>query len=159
MVYSLDRNLTFDPYLLDENVTPARIKEAIRNEEYLEAVMLSLRLNEERLIVEAVESTPAADVAVVAPNLPMVYVVKLLEFLAQHVGKTRHVEFYLVWVKSLLWAHTLELKRTQAQKPAFAAVVRNLMRNLNVSFVGYVTSVICRAKLLAFFLSCLKVWG
>ncbi|CAG0915029.1 unnamed protein product [Notodromas monacha] len=133
VMYSLDRNLTFDPYLLEENITPARIRSAIENAEYGEALAFALRLNEENCILEAIESTPVEDIGIIAPSLPVLYVVKLLEFLGQHFAATAHVEFYLTWIRTLLWSHALDLKRSRSSNVKLPGIIRNLMRNLQLA--------------------------
>jgi len=61
LVYSLDQNVTFDPFELDVTVTPDRVRQAVTDREYLTGVMLAFRLNERPLITHAVERVPPAD--------------------------------------------------------------------------------------------------
>ena len=61
LIYSLDQNMTFDPFQLDITVTPDRVREAVSDHEYLTAVMLAFRLNEHSLICHAVEHVPPSD--------------------------------------------------------------------------------------------------
>jgi len=61
LVYSLDQSMTLDPFELDVTVTPERVRQAVSDLEYLTAVMLAFRLNEQALIRHAVEHVPPAD--------------------------------------------------------------------------------------------------
>ena len=53
--------LVFDPYDLSEEVTPDGISQAITEQKYLRALVMSFRLNEAQLIAKAVEAVPLAD--------------------------------------------------------------------------------------------------
>jgi len=61
LVYSLDQSVTFDPFELDVSVTPDRVHQAVTDREYLTAVMMAFRLNEQALIRHAVEHVLPAD--------------------------------------------------------------------------------------------------
>jgi hypothetical protein len=61
LVYSLDQNLVFDPYDLEIEITPVNIKKTLDNKEYSTALILSFRLNENKLIQEVLESIPYSD--------------------------------------------------------------------------------------------------
>ena len=60
-MYSLDQNLVFDPYDLEIEITPVNIKKTLDNKEYSTALILSFRLNENKLIQEVLESIPYSD--------------------------------------------------------------------------------------------------
>lgn len=61
LVYSLDQNLVFDPYDLEIEITPVNVKKTLDNKEYSTALILSFRLNENKLIQEVLESIPYSD--------------------------------------------------------------------------------------------------
>jgi hypothetical protein len=61
LVYSLDQNLVFDPYDLEIETTPVNVKKTLDNKEYSTALILSFRLNENKLIQEVLESIPYSD--------------------------------------------------------------------------------------------------
>jgi periodic tryptophan protein 2 len=48
----------FNPYELEMDVTPAKVRQAIINEEFTEAIAMAIKLNQEKLVTEAVEKTP-----------------------------------------------------------------------------------------------------
>ena len=58
LVYSLDKNLFFDPFDLDMDITPDNVKKTLKDKEYTTALMLAFRLNEQNLIEEVVENIP-----------------------------------------------------------------------------------------------------
>lgn len=58
LIYSLDSQILFDPFELDTSVTPGRVREALRQREFTRAILLALRLNEHKLVQEALEAVP-----------------------------------------------------------------------------------------------------
>ena len=60
-MYSLDHNLVFDPFDLDIDVTPASVRATLGRHEYVTALMLALRLNEQPLVEEVIENVPVTD--------------------------------------------------------------------------------------------------
>lgn len=58
MVFSLDKGVIFDPYYLSLEVTPKSIRECLKNEEYSTSLIMSLKLNEYKLIQEIIEKIP-----------------------------------------------------------------------------------------------------
>lgn len=50
--------MLFDPFELDTGVTPARIRAALRQQDYTRAILMAFRLNERKLLQEALESVP-----------------------------------------------------------------------------------------------------
>lgn len=50
--------MLFDPFELDTGVTPVRIRAALRQQDYTRAILMAFRLNERKLLQEALESVP-----------------------------------------------------------------------------------------------------
>lgn len=50
--------MLFDPFELDTSVTPARIRAALRQQDYTRAILMAFRLNERKLLQQALESVP-----------------------------------------------------------------------------------------------------
>jgi hypothetical protein len=71
---SSDANTDFDPIDLDLHVTPANVADAMSQGEHMQALLLALRLNEKPLLRRVYESVPVERIAVMAANLPRVYV-------------------------------------------------------------------------------------
>ncbi|KAI5123252.1 hypothetical protein M0805_001341 [Coniferiporia weirii] len=138
LLYALDEALTFDPFDLDMELTPAAVLATIARREFLTALVMAFRLNERPLIRQAYEAVPRADVALVARQLPPVYLEKMLRFVADRldpaggagVGGSRspHLEFDLLWVRALLFAHGRYLRdRSMEFASAFRAVWKGLV--------------------------------
>nr|XP_054754063.1 periodic tryptophan protein 2 homolog [Lytechinus pictus] len=58
LVYSVDSSLTFDPYDLTLDLTPAVVFDALKEEEWSKALMMAFRLNEKTVIRRVTESIP-----------------------------------------------------------------------------------------------------
>lgn len=50
--------MLFDPFELDTSVTPGRIRAALRQSDFTRAILMAVRLNERKLLQEALESVP-----------------------------------------------------------------------------------------------------
>ncbi len=61
VIYSLDDTLIFDPFMLEEDITPESIRRELLKCEYGKALLMALKLNESPLIVQAFEETPIAE--------------------------------------------------------------------------------------------------
>lgn len=58
LVYALDRGVVFDPLNLSIEVTPKAARNCIEEEEFSTALIMSLKLNEAKLIEEIIEKIP-----------------------------------------------------------------------------------------------------
>ena len=76
---SCDSNTDFDPIDLDMHVTPANVAAAMSEGEHMQALLLALRLNEKPLLRRVYESVPVERIAVMAANLPRVYISNMYE--------------------------------------------------------------------------------
>nr|XP_051685245.1 periodic tryptophan protein 2 homolog [Oryctolagus cuniculus] len=132
LLYSLDSQMLFDPFELDTSVTPGRIREALRRREFTRAILMAFRLNEQKLVQEALEAVPWDEIEVVGASLPELYVEKVLQFLAASFEASRHLEFYLTWAQRLLLLHGHKLKsRAGALLPAVQSLQRSIQRHLD----------------------------
>jgi hypothetical protein len=80
---SCDSNTDFDPIDLDMHVTPANVAAAMSEGEHMQALLLALRLNEKPLLRRVYESVPVERIAVMAANLPRVYINNMYEITYQ----------------------------------------------------------------------------
>lgn len=110
LVYSLDNALQFDPFDLDINITPACTLQAIKEKDFLLALIMAFRLNERPLIRRVYEAIPIANVTLLVKELPNLYLARLLRFVAQATDESPHLEFNLRWIESLLHTHGIYLK-------------------------------------------------
>lgn len=125
LIYALDNVLQFDPFDLDINITPASTLEAVKERDFLRALVMAFRLNERPLIRRVYEATPVADVSLIVKQLPNVYLARLLRFVAQATDESPHLEFNLRWIEALLSAHGPYLKD---QASSFASELRTVQK-------------------------------
>ena len=127
LIYSVDNVVTFDPFDLDIDITPQATIEMLNNEEYLNAFVMAFRLNEAYLINKVYESTPVSQIPLVSSGLPTVYLPRVLQFVGEFASKSQHIEFNLIWVKSLLSAHG---SYVSSHKYLFSTALRAIQRFL-----------------------------
>ncbi|KAJ7682953.1 WD40-repeat-containing domain protein [Mycena rosella] len=127
LIYSLDDTITFDPFDLSMDLTPQAVLDVLAGREYLKALVMAFRLNEKPLIQRVYERVPRGDIRLVARQLPAVYVPLLLRFVAEHLARSPHLEFDLVWANTLLMAHGRLLRDRSAE---YASVFRVLQKSL-----------------------------
>ena len=127
LIYSIDDTVTFDPFDLDIDLTPQAVLDTLASRSYLKSLVMAFRLNEKLLIQRVFESIPHSDVKLIARQLPVVYIMALLTFVAGHLDKGPHLEFDLLWVKETLFAHGRYLRDRSGE---YASVFRALMKGL-----------------------------
>ena len=127
LIYSLDETLSFDPFDLSIDLTPQSILSVLSSREFLKALVMAFRLTEKPLIQHVYESIPRGDIRLTSRQLPVVYVPQLLRFIADHLDRSPHLEFDLLWVNALLMAHGRYLRERSGE---FASVFRALQKGL-----------------------------
>ncbi|KAF7997143.1 hypothetical protein HCN44_005420 [Aphidius gifuensis] len=100
-IYSLDVGLVFDPFELDIGVTPETVKNTLNNKDYAKALMMSIKLNEKDLIRYVIENIPHIDIELTVNSMSLVYIERLLKFIATEMEKTKHIHFYLIWIENI----------------------------------------------------------
>lgn len=125
LIYSLDNPLQFDPFDLDLDITPATAMKAIKEKDFLRAIVMAFRLNERPIIHRVYEAIPAADIPLVVKHLPVVYLARLLRFVAQATDESPHLELNLRWIEGLLSCHGPYLKDNAS---AFATELRTVQK-------------------------------
>ena len=127
LIYSLDETVSFDPFDLSIDLTPQSIIEVLSAREFLKSLIMAFRLSEKPLIQQVYEAIPRGDIRLVARQLPLIYVPQLLRFVADHLERSPHLEFDLLWVNALLMAHGRHLRERSGE---FASVFRALQKGL-----------------------------
>ena len=127
LIYSLDETVTFDPFDLTLDLTPQSILETLDSHEYLKALVMGFRLNEKPLIQRVYEKIPRRDIRLITRQLPVIYVPLLLRFVADHLDRSPHLEFDLLWANTLLMVHGRLLRDRSGE---FASVFRALQKGL-----------------------------
>lgn len=128
LIYSLDNNRNFDPYKLAIDVDPISVRRALDKKDFRLALVQSIQLNDRPLTKEVLESIPLDDLELVIANLEVDYVKKSLEQIGSTITDTRHLDYYLLLVKKILYRHGIALKSLQASE--VSSVVRNLHQNI-----------------------------
>ena len=128
LVYSLDTTLTFDPFDLDIDVTPATTIATLEKKEYLVALVMAFRLNDGNLIRRVYESIPHSNISLLAKDVPSIYLGRLLSFVAAELESSAHLEFNLLWLQSLLSIHGIWFKEHSG---TLAAELRASQRAIN----------------------------
>jgi periodic tryptophan protein 2 len=106
LIYSLDTMPLFDPIDLDLAITPASTIHVLKKEkDYLKALIMAFRLNEAALVQRVFEGIPHNDIALVIEDLPVVYIPRLLRFIASQAEESPHLEFCLLWIEAILVSH------------------------------------------------------
>ncbi|KAJ1871473.1 U3 snoRNP protein, partial [Coemansia sp. RSA 486] len=129
LIYSLDETITFDPYELDEDVTPDTIRDLSRKGDHLRALVNAFRLNERYLIREVYEAIPPLDVILLTKDFPEAYLERLLRFIADIIESSQLLEFHLRWISGLLSNHGTFVKtRSASLQPVLRTLQRGVTR-------------------------------
>merc|ERR1719447_518281 len=111
------------------DITPKKIRTDLKDQNYLKALVSSLRLGEKYLIRECVETVPPDSISLLSQQLSLTYLSPLLAFIAEEAEHSRHVQFYLTWTKSILYNHGNFLKTESKQfTPLLNLLIKNLSR-------------------------------
>ncbi|XP_056631843.1 periodic tryptophan protein 2 homolog [Diorhabda sublineata] len=127
LIYGLNSSFVFDPWDLQIGITPKTIRDAIKEEDYINALMMSLKLNEVNLIQEVIESIPLKDIELLVRDLEEKYIERLLIIIATFVEESRHLEYYLCWVQQILTLHGPKIN-PQKMLPSLLALEKSLVR-------------------------------
>lgn len=127
LIYSIDDTMTFDPFDLDIDLTPQSLLSVLSKREYLKALVMAYRLNEKPLIHKVYESVPREDIRLIARQLPVVYLAQMLRLVAEHLDKSPHLEFDLLWMNALLHVHGRHLRDRSGE---YASVFRVMQKGL-----------------------------
>ncbi|KAF7493063.1 Periodic tryptophan protein 2 -like protein [Sarcoptes scabiei] len=117
IIYTLDKTTIFDPFDLDSSISLQSFLENIKKKNFTQALIDSIKLNETKLVQEAIEKSPIDQINLIVSNLSTILAEKLLQHIAKLFEKTKHLEFYLQWILSILKHHTTKMKsfRTSEQ--------------------------------------------
>jgi len=127
LLYSLDREITFDPYELDIDITPSTILSSAARKEYLKALLMALRLSQFQTTLKVAETIPPRDIPLVLRDFPESYLVRLLRFLNSYAERTPHVEFYLLWCEGVLTRFGRVLRGGRGE---YAGLLRAMQRDV-----------------------------
>lgn len=127
LIYSLDISRHFDPYKLVVDVDPYSVRNALKSRDYGTAIIQSIQLNDKSLFTQVLEGIPIDEIQTIVSNMDLDYVKRSLQFIANSLPKTRHIEFYLIWIKHTLYHHGIGLKNMPSKD--LTPVIRALHQN------------------------------
>mmetsp|Transcript_13043 Transcript_13043/g.19250 ORF Transcript_13043/g.19250 Transcript_13043/m.19250 type:complete len:929 (-) Transcript_13043:181-2967(-) len=133
LLYSLDQEGggpaggIFEPFDLDEEISPQAIQRAMEQGEGARAILMSLHLNEQALVAKAVDSVPPDSIEAVASSMGTTYLQRLMFVLARQMAESPHLGYYLKWSLALLTHHGAFMK---ANSTAFSSAFRSLHKSL-----------------------------
>lgn len=125
LIYSLDSSVQFDPFDLDIDVTPNTTLKTLAQGEHLKALIMAFRLSNTKLLARVYRSIPTSDIDLVVRDVPLIYLERLLRFVAQEADASPLLELNLLWIESLLRQHGRVLKERQGE---FSEVTRLVQR-------------------------------
>jgi periodic tryptophan protein 2 len=117
MVYALEEDMIFNPLELDEAATPEAVSKKIAQGEVAVALVMAAQLNEEPVMVQALEAAPPTPegLALLARTLPPSLAPRLLSLLAKRLPQSPHLAYLLQWSLALLQAHGPSLRKDPAR--------------------------------------------
>ena len=106
LIYSLSEGLlsqqTFNPFEIDETVTLDNIIDNLKTENFLTALIMSLKLNEAEVIDKVFKCIPIDSVSLISANFPSNYLYRFLEFLQKEIELAKDIEWNMIWLRELL---------------------------------------------------------
>lgn len=131
LVFSLDDRLVFDPTDLTEDITPAAVETSLVTGAVLKAVLIALRLRDRDLIERCLFSTSASTIPIIAKALPDACVGEVLTILAGAIGSTPHLEFLMLWIKSICNTHGISLSKPTSSVLAALKALQKALSQLH----------------------------
>uniref|UniRef100_A0AC35TNQ3 WD_REPEATS_REGION domain-containing protein n=1 Tax=Rhabditophanes sp. KR3021 TaxID=114890 RepID=A0AC35TNQ3_9BILA len=129
LIYSLDRYDKFDPFMLDVGVTPQLIETLLLANDYLKAIVMSMKLNDELLITRSLMEVPLGDIKIICQQLPFIYAEKLFIWMANNWKKItkRNIEFIYLFMEHLVEYHAMNFKgNARAVIPAVNGLLQSM---------------------------------
>ena len=112
LIYTRDESLLFDPFDLDEDVTPAAVSVALGKKEYAKALLMSIHLKDVKIFNNVIENIPIKDIDLVTSKIPPARLHWMMQSLSECMSKSAHFEFYVTWCESVLLTHGAYLKHS-----------------------------------------------
>lgn len=131
LVYTVCDTLLFDPFDLEMDITPDKIRAVMVGErDYLRGMVMALRLNVPAVLEGAWRAVPVAAIEVVVRGMPSKYLGKLLVLLAGQLEDGRHrcIEQTLLWLQCTFVRHVLVIRETGSVE--YAPTLRRVLKAL-----------------------------
>lgn len=113
IIYALDDTLQFNPIELDLDTTPQNCLQYLHKlNEYNKSLIISLRINDRKLIEYVLFNIPINHIILVVRSLPMYSIQRLLEIIAIIIDTSKHIEFLLRWLLCIIMIHGKYIKKS-----------------------------------------------
>lgn len=113
--------------MLDISITPENIKKTLLKEEYLKALIMSLRLNESNIISNVFLTIPYQQIEIIAREIHPIYLQRFVNFIAKHMDNSPHLEFHMRWIEALFNSHGQYFKDNS---PSMVSTLRHLQKSI-----------------------------
>ncbi|KAJ6252072.1 wd40 repeat protein [Anaeramoeba flamelloides] len=128
LMYSLDKELVFDPMNLGLEITSENALRELINKEYLKSLIMAIIIGEKKLLTKIFFKIPFSDIPITARNFPRKYLERLISFIAETLDDNVNLEYLLLWIDSLFTAHSIYLKKISVK---FLYLFRAIQKQLN----------------------------
>lgn len=134
LVYVSSDQRIVDPIELEIEVTPQAVEKALEENEFLPAVVMSIKLGhtERPLLLSVLTKVPIDAIDFVASRIPTRFVSDFLQFLAETLRNNQQVELIMWWCFAVLRFHSRSLLADSAAVPAAHLLQRSLSSRLDV---------------------------
>ncbi|KAK6626362.1 hypothetical protein RUM43_006673 [Polyplax serrata] len=129
LIYSLNMSMVFDPLELNVKITPEAVRETLQHENHSKALMMAIKLGERSLVQFVIERVPHSDIELCVTTMSHVYIIRCLKFISSFLENSRHLEFYLSWIRQILTIHGSVLKGSN-----FLPILLGLQKSLTNYF-------------------------
>jgi len=114
-IYSLDDDMIFDPISLTEDITPSAVLSNLLSGRHGIALVISLHLNEFSLIRHVLENTPYESIPHVVKSIGPMHLEKSMQYIAECMKDSPHVEFYVQWCLEMLNTHGVYMEKRRGR--------------------------------------------
>lgn len=123
-----------DPIDLEVDVTPQSVEEAMKENEFVKAVAMSIRLGhtERKLLLSVVSRIPVDAVEFVASRIPPRFASDFIQFLAEALRTSNQVQLIMMWALATLRFNSRNLLADPAAVPAAHLLQRSISSRVEV---------------------------
>ena len=128
IIYSVSNSQTFSPIDLDVEVTLKNLISELKKRNYLQAIVMALKLNQAKIIEKTFELVPASSIPIISSNFPVNYIERFMNFLAYELEHSINIELALTWSKDLLKYNDELLGNLKEQKQGFVKAIHRSLK-------------------------------
>lgn len=117
-----------DPVELEVDITPDAVQAAVEKEEWVNALVMSIRLGhtERQLLLSVITRIPIDAIEFVANHIPTRFAADFLQTLAEALKSATQVELLVRWIKATLKFHSHKLLKDPSAVPAAHLLLKAL---------------------------------